>query len=481
MNYKVVANILGKIMIIEGMLMILPLLVAVYYGEKNTYLSFIVPIALLILIGGILQVISPKRRMLLAKEGFVICGIGWIIMSLFGSLPFIISGVIPNFVDAFFETVSGFTTTGATIMTKIEGAPLGILFWRSFTHWIGGMGVLTFLMAIVPQGDGQSMNLMRAEVPGIKADKIVSKMSNMVRILYGMYFVLTVAEIILLFISGLGLYDAVVTAFSTAGTGGFSVNDASIAGYNNVMVEYVCALFMILFGVNFNLYFLLITRRFLSFFKNEELRTYILIIFASTGFIMLNIHSMYGSLEELFRNSLFTVSSIMSTTGFVTADFEKWPTFSKMILLFLTMCGACTGSTGGGMKLARLMLYVKNLFRDMRHMIRPRRVLYVKFSKKPLEEETLKGLNTYLIAYVFILVFSTLLLSINGKDLVTTFTAALTCFNNVGPGMAEVGATGNYAGFSMFSKLVLCFNMLAGRLEIFPILMLLAPATWKKR
>lgn len=481
MNYRAVASVLGKILFIEGALMTLPLVVALLYGETNTYMAFTIPILSLMGIGFLLGFKTPRNNMLRAKEGLVICGLAWILMSAAGCLPFVISGMIPNYLDAFFETVSGFTTTGSTIMTKIEGNPYGLLFWRSFTHWIGGMGVLTFLMAIVPQGEGQSMHLMRAEVPGPKAGKLVSKMTDAFRILYIMYFVLTVSEIVFLMFSGVGFYHSVVTAFSTAGTGGFSVKDASIAGYHSVYIEYVVSVFMLLFGVNFNLYFFLVLKKFKTVLKDEELHVYLGIVAASVLLIMMNLIWMSGlSTEKAFRDSLFTVTAIVSTTGFITADFEQWPIFCQFILLMLMFVGGMAGSTGGGMKVTRVMLYVKEMIRDLRQMLRPRQVIGVRLNKKKVDSGVLKGINTYLVIYLFIIMVSALLVSIEGQSLVTTFTSVFTCLNNVGPGFDAVSATSNFAHFTPFTKAVLCFDMLAGRLELFPIIMLLIPSTWKK-
>lgn len=481
MNYKLVVNVLGKIMFLEGALMILPLIVAIIYGETETYMSFIIPIVILLAVGALFGIKKPKNRMLLAKEGFVICGLAWILMSLAGCVPFVISGMIPNYLDAFFETVSGFTTTGSTIMSSIEGNPYGLLFWRSFTHWIGGMGVLTFLMAVVPQGDGQSMHLMRAEVPGPKAGKIVSKMTDTVRILYFLYFILTALEIVFLMFSGIGFYHSVVTAFANAGTGGFSVKDASIAGYHNPYVEYVVATFMLLFGVNFNLYFFMVLRKFKAVLKDEELRVYLGIIIASVALLVINIITTTNTVfEKAFRDSFFTVTSIMSSTGFITADFEQWSVFAKFILLGLMFIGAMAGSTGGGIKVSRVMLYFKELIRDIKQMISPRQVMTVRINKKSVDNSILKGVNTYLVIYVFIIFASVFLVSIEGQSLVTTFTSVVTCFNNIGPGFEAVGATQNFAHLSPLSKIVLSFDMLAGRLEIFPMMILMIPSTWKK-
>jgi trk system potassium uptake protein TrkH len=445
-------------------------------------MAFTIPMLVLLGVGFLLGFKTPRNNMVRAKEGLVICGLAWIIMSLAGCVPFVISGMIPNFLDAYFETVSGFTTTGSTIMSKIEGNPYGLLFWRSFTHWIGGMGVLTFLMAVVPQGDGQSMHLMRAEVPGPKAGKLVSKMTDTIRILYILYIVLTVLEIIFLMFSGIGFYHSVVTAVATAGTGGFSVKDASIAGYNSPYVEYVVASFMMLFGVNFNLYFFLVLRKFKTVLKDEELRVYLGIVLASTVVIALNLLSVGGtSTEKVFRDSFFTVTAIISTTGFITADFEQWPIFSKGIILFLMFTGGMAGSTAGGIKMTRVIIYFKEILRDLKQMVCPRQVISVRLNKKGVEGSVLKGVNTYFMLYFFIFIISVMLVSIEGQSLVTTFTSVFTCINNIGPGMDKVGATCNFSHLSVLSKIVLSFDMLAGRLELYPIILLFIPSVWKRK
>lgn len=482
MNYRAVINILGKIMFIEGLLMILPLIVALIYGEYDTIISFVVPIIILLVVGIVFGVKSPKNKMLLAKEGFMICSLAWILMSAVGCLPFFISGMIPNYLDAFFETVSGFTTTGYSILPKVEGNPYGLLFWRSFTNWIGGMGVITFLMAIVPQGNGQSMHLMRAEVPGPKAGKIVSKITDTVRILYILYFLLTAVEIIMLMFSGIGFYHSVVTAFATAGTGGFSVKDTSIAGYHNPYVEYVVATFMLLFGVNFNLYFFFILRKFKTVFQDTELRVYIGIVVTSVVLICVDlIATSKVAFETAFRDAYFAVTSIVSTSGFITMDFNQWSAFSKVILITLMFVGGMAGSTAGGIKITRVILYFKEMMMDINQMIRPRQVMSVRLNKKNVDSNTLKGINTYLICYMFILFGSSLLVGLDGKSLITTLTSVVICFNNIGLGIDGATYTSNFVHMSVLSKIVLCFDMLAGRLEIFPMMILLIPSTWKRR
>lgn len=490
MNYRSVIYVLGKILIVLGTLMVLPLLVGVYYSMQGAaeapYHSFLIPIAVSLGSGFLLSIKKPKKVSIFAKEGFVICGVGWIVASLIGALPFVISGAIPNFVDAFFETASGLTTTGASILSEIASLPKSILFWRSFTHWIGGMGLLSFMIAIVPKSKGNSMHVMKAEVPGLSASKIVSKISESARILYSIYFALTVLMIFVQFVGGrivgdnIAFYDCVVNALSTAGTGGFSVLNNSILGYNSTFLEITISVFMFLFGVNFNLYFLILKGKIKSVFMDEEFKTYVFVNIACVALITINISNLYSNIGYALKDSLFTVNAVMSTTGFGTADFNTWPTFSKIILMLIMFVGGCAGSTGGGMKVARIMLYFKQLVKELRQMLYPHEVVLVKMNKRAVDANVVKGINSYFIVYVITLAASTLLVSINGFDTETTFTAVISCFNNIGPGLGAVGPTGNYADFSVLSKLVLVFDMLAGRLELFPMLLLLSPKTWKR-
>lgn len=490
MNYKAVLYILGKIFIILGALMLLPLSIAIYYTlngfPEASYISFIIPIAVLIVLGIALTLKKPKNFNIYAKEGFVICGIGWIIMSLLGALPFVISGSIPNYIDAFFETVSGFTTTGATVLTEIQSLPKSILFWRSFTHWIGGMGILSFMIAVVPKARGNSMFIMKAEVPGPSASKVVSKIADSARILYIIYFVMTIAEIAILYfgskITGdnIRFFDCVVNALATAGTGGFSVLNQSILGYNSPFTEWVLIIFMFLFGVNFNLYFFALTKRIRDVFRDEELRGYLIINLTAVILITLNISSMYTDLSTAIRDSFFSVNSVMSTTGFCTADFNNWPTFSKVILVILMCIGGCAGSTGGGLKVVRFELFVKEMLCDLKQALRPHSVIKVRMNKKTVDNKIMKNLSSYFNIYMITLVVSVFLISLDNFDSTTSFTAVISCINNIGPGLELVGPTGNFAEFSVLSKIVLIFDMLAGRLELFPILLLFSPNTWKK-
>ena len=490
MNYRSVFYVLGKIMNILALLMLLPLFVSFYYNmqgfKEAKYISFIIPIALLFLLGMILKCFKPSSVKIYAREGLVICGVGWILVSLFGSLPFIISGIIPNFVNAFFETTSGFTTTGATILNKIESIPKSILFWRSFTHWIGGMGILCFLIAVVPKSNSNSMYVMKAEVPGPTAGKVTPKISESARSLYIIYSVMTVIEIIVLFfgsrITGdnLRLFDGVVTSFATAGTGGFSVLNSSILGYNSKFVEWVCIIFMFLFGVNFNLYYFLLTKRYKEAFMDEEFRTYVIINVTFVALITLNIMGTYPHISDAIRDSFFAVNTCMSTTGFGTADFDLWPTFSKIILLLAMCIGCSAGSTGGGIKVSRVVLYTKQIFRDLRLSTRPNTIIKVRMNKRVVDDKVIRGVNVYLVIYVSITVISTLLLSIEGYSITTCFSGVVACFNNIGPGLELLGPTKNFDFLSMGSKIVLIIDMLAGRLELFPIIVLFSPNTWRK-
>ena len=481
MNYRVVLNIIGKCMLIVACLMLAPVLVGLIY-EENVFSSFFIPIAILLAIGFPLSKIKAKEGNIYTKEGLVSVALVWIIMSLFGALPFIIDGVIPNYIDALFETVSGFTTTGATILTDVEILNKSLAFWRIFTHYIGGMGVIVFILAILPNDKG-AMHIFRAESPGPIASKLVSKMSHTARILYLIYLSLTVLEIILLSFSGIGLYDAVVCSLSTAGTGGFSIYNDSIAHYGNVYVEMVVAVFMMLFGINFNVYYLILIGSVSKALLSEELRAYIIIVVVSTLLIAVNILSLCDNFGQAVRYSFFQVNSVSSTTGFMTKDFDAWPSFSKVIIAFLIMTGACGGSTGGGLKVSRLSILVKSTFSDIKRAFNSRAVVTTKFEGKPLTKDNENSIKAYFIIWGTILVLSTLLLSIDSfasSDLLTNFSASLTCLGNVGPGFNLVGPTMNFAGYSFFSKILLSLVMLIGRLEIFPILILFSVRTWKK-
>ncbi len=464
---------------VEALLMLLPMIVSMIYKDNIEY-AFLIVIGLLLATGLIMSAPKIENRKIYAREGFIIVSLSWVLMSVFGALPFVISGAIPSFADAFFETVSGFTTTGATILNEIESLPKGILFWRSFTHWIGGMGVIVFVLAVLPRKDMQSMHILRAEVPGPTVGKLVSKTMVTARILYIIYTVLTVAEIVALLCCDMPLFDSIVNAFSTAGTGGFSVKNTSIAAYNNLGAEIIITVFMALFGVNFNLFYLLLMKQFKRVFKSEELWTYIIVIVVAIAIITVNIIPVVNSVGTALRQAGFQVVSIITTTGFITADFETWPMLSQVILIGLMLLGACAGSTGGGLKVGRAMILVKTAFRDMRRAINPNRVKAIKLDGAVLEKETVNTTSTYFVIYMFIIFISTLLVALDNFDFTSTLTAVITCINNVGPGLNSAGPIESFSAFSNFSKLLLSADMLIGRLEIFPIIILFMPATWRK-
>ncbi|BAK97866.1 Trk system potassium uptake protein TrkH [Oscillibacter valericigenes Sjm18-20] len=472
-----IAYILGKILLVEAALLTLPMVVAMFYRESAE--PFLIPMLTLILCGILLSHISPKSRALYARDGLAIVALAWIAMSLFGAMPFYISHSMPTFVDCFFETVSGFTTTGASILTEIEHLGRGVLFWRSFTHWVGGMGVLVFVMAIFPASDGHGMHLLRAEVPGPAVGKLVSRLGDTAKILYGIYLVMTVAEIVLLLLGGMPLFDACVHAFGTAGTGGFSCRNLSVGAYNSPYFDLVIGVFMLLFGVNFNLYYFLLIGKVREVLRSEELRTYFLIVAAATVTIAWNISHLFESFSTALRYAFFQVSSIITTTGYATADFNLWPPYSRVVLVFLMFAGACAGSTGGGIKIARLVILGKTAVSDMRQMLHPNAVATVRIEGRPVSSKILRSTHVFLVVYLLIMSISTLLLSLDGFDLVTTFTAVVSCINNIGPGLGQVGPMGNFAAFSPASKILLAFDMLAGRLELFPML-LLAPSLWRR-
>ena len=480
MNYRMICFILGRILLMEAALLALPMAVGLWYGESA--LPFLIPMGLLALFGALFGLRRPQRAALYARDGLAVVALAWIAVSLFGALPFYISGSMETYVDCFFETVSGFTTTGASILREVESLDRGILFWRSFTHWVGGMGVLVFVMAIVPMsGDGHGMHLLRAEVPGPSVGKLVSRMSDSAKILYGIYLVITVVEILLLLAGGMPLFDACIHSFGSAGTGGFSSRNLSVGAYNNAYYDVVIGIFMLLFGINFNLYYFLLTRKFREALGSEELRTYLIIVAVAVGTITINIMHLYESVGTSLRHAFFQVSSIITTTGFATVDFNTWPTFSKAILVTLMFIGACAGSTGGGIKVARLVILVRAAMGEMRRMLHPNAVSTIRFEGKTLPERNVRGVHLFLTMYLLVFTLSCLLLSLEHFDLITTFTAVASCLNNIGPGLELVGPMGNFADFSPWSKLLLSFDMLAGRLEIFPMLLLFAPSIWRRK
>jgi trk system potassium uptake protein TrkH len=470
---------IGLILMIEAAFLCLPLLVSFLYGE-SCWRPFAVTILIALLCGAGLHYGSrPEVKTVYAKEGFVIVALSWIFLSLVGALPFTLSGEIPSYLDAVFETISGFTTTGSSIVTDVESMSHGILFWRSFTHWLGGMGVLVFMLAILPQSGGQAIHLLRAESPGPTVTKMVPKLRQSAAILYGIYMVMTVAEILLLLLGGMPLFDSLCHAFGTAGTGGLSIKSSSIAAYDSYYLQGVISVFMLLFGVNFSVYFFIMRKKWGLVAHNSELRVYLAIIAASTLAITLNIRSMYPSAFNAFHHAFFTVNSIITTTGYSTENFDLWPEFSRLLLVMLMMVGACAGSTGGGIKVTRFIISAKAIASDLRRLIHPRSVKVIAVDGKRVENDTVRAVNTFLHIYFFITVASILLVSLDDLDATTTVTAVIANLNNIGPGLSLVGPAGSYAMFSPLSKIVLCLDMLFGRLEIFPMLYVLMPSTWR--
>ena len=480
MDYKMASFSIGRILLVEAALLIFPAIGAIFYGD-DTLLAFALTIAALSVTGLLAVRKKPKNQTIYAKDGYVIVALSWILMSLFGALPFFISGHIPHFIDAFFETVSGFTTTGSTILRSVEALPKSLLFWRSFTHWIGGMGILVFVIAIMPKTESSSMHVMRAEVPGSTVGKLVSKLRASARILYGIYCVMTAIEIIMLFAGGMPLFDSIVNSFATAGTGGFGILNNSIEGYNSLYAEMVIAVFMLLFGVNFNLYYLMIIKHGKQALKSEELRWYIGVVAASVLIIATSLISTKHSVGDSFRHAFFQVSSIITTTGFSSTNFDTWPMIAKTVLVILMIIGACAGSTGGGIKVSRLVILVKSGLRDIKKALNPRSIETVKMDKRTVEEPIVKSVSVFFATYMLILAGSMLLVSLDGRDFTTTSTAVIACVGNIGPGLGAVGPAGNFADFSVLSKIVLSFDMLAGRLELIPMLMLFSPYAWSRK
>ncbi len=479
MNYRIVCNILGKVLLAEALLLLLPMGTALLYHESA--LPFLYTILPLLALGGGLNLIKPQSGDFFAREGFVTVGLSWISMSAFGALPFVFSGEIPHYVDALFETISGFTTTGASILENVELMGRGCMFWRLFTHWVGGMGVLVFIAAILPISGDHYIHIMRAEVPGPEVSKLVPRARKTARILYMIYFMLTAMETILLLFGGMNFYDALLHAFATAGTGGFSTRAASIGAYNSTYIEMVVATFMMLFGCNFNLYYLILMGQGLAVFKSEELRVYLGIIAVSVLVIAGNITSKVGGFAQGLRYAYFQVATIISTTGFSTADFNLWPELSRWILVLLMFVGGCAGSTGGGLKVSRIIILFKSYLHELKQLILPTRVKRIWFEGKAISDQTVHSVLVFFQVYLFITFLSVLVLTLDGRDLITNFTASLACISNIGPGLGAVGPNGNYAFFSDLSKLVLSLEMLLGRLEVFPVLFLFAPSVWKRK
>lgn len=484
MNYKKINRFLSGILILEAVFMIPAMLICIYYKETKVALSFLATIGISIVLAGILYLFSRNpSNGFHQREGLVCASACWILISLVGCLPFFISRQIPSFIDALFEIVSGFTTTGASILSDVESLSRGLLYWRSFSHWLGGMGVLVLLMVFVPKSDhnsGSTMHLLRAESPGPNVGKLVPRMKKTALVLYGIYMAMTILNFLFLFIGGMPLFDSVCTTFGTAGTGGFGIKSDSMASYSPYL-QNVTTIFMLLFGINFSCYYLILTKHLLSVWRDEELRAYLSVFVVSTALITLNIYHIYSSVTTGLRHAAFQVSTVMTTTGFATTDFDKWPVFSKQLLLCLMFVGASAGSTAGGLKFQRLLLLLKNLRRHIHHTLYPNKVQVVRMNGQKVSEKILDGTDLYLIAYSLILIFSFMLISIDNFSITTNFSAVVACFNNVGPGLDAVGPTCNFGGFSIFSKLVLIFDMLAGRLEILPLLGTLSISTWKRR
>ena len=477
MNYSIIIYIIGMILKIEAAFMLLPAVTALIYQE-TCGVAFLITIVLCLAIGFPLTRKKPTRKAFYTKEGFVTVALSWIVLSIMGAIPFVISRSIPNPVDALFETVSGFTTTGASILSNVEALPHCMLMWRSFTHWIGGMGVLVFLLAIVPLSGGSNINLMRAESPGPSVGKLVPKMKYTARILYIIYFSLTLIQFILLLIGRMPVFDAVCTAFGTAGTGGFGIKNDSIAGYSPY-IQWVTTIFMLLFGVNFNAYYFILFGNAKKAFKMEEVRWYFIIVIVSSAIITIELCKAATPFANAVRDSAFQVASIITTTGFSTADFNLWSGTSKTILVMLMFIGACAGSTGGGMKVSRFVILFKTVFKELDSYIHPKRIQKLALDGKPIDHDVVRSINVYFITFAVIFVSSLFLISFEGNDLVTNFTAVAATINNIGPGLEFAGPTQNFGHFSAFSKYVLMFDMLAGRLELFPLLILFHPAVWK--
>ena len=484
MNVKSISRTVGLILLITGIFQLFPLLIAVIDHEPRNILAYIESLCLILLVGSALLLFSRGgNRMFSAQEGFAATGLSWIFMSAFGALPFFLSGQIPSYVDAFFEMVSGFTTTGASILTDVEALSRCNLFWRSFSHWLGGMGVLVFLLAVVPgarKNGGTGIYLMRAESPGPSVDKLTPHLRQTAMILYGIYILLTALCIGCLLLGGMPVFDSFCIAFGTAGTGGFAIKNSSMGGYS-YFLQTVVTVFMFLFGVNFSLYYMLLLRKFKAVFKNEELRLYFGIAAGSIVLIAINIGHMYNTVYESVHHAAFQVVSIMTTTGYGTVDFEQWPAFSKAILLSLMFIGASAGSTGGGLKVSRVLLLMKSIRRTIRKALHPRRVQPVYMDGRAVSEEVCDNVNAYLAIYCVILVLSFAIISVDGFSIGTNFSAVASCFNNIGPGFELVGATQNFSIYSDLSKIILSLDMLLGRLEIFPLLLLLSPDTWSRR
>ena len=478
MNRRMICRVLGLVLLIEAVMMLVPALVALLYGENLT--PWGISIAATAGVGGLMLAAVPQKSVLYAREGFVSVALSWLLMSAFGALPLRLSGEVTHYADAMFEIVSGFTTTGASILLDVEGMSRGLLFWRSMTHWIGGLGVLVFILAVLPLANNNAMHIMRAEVPGPTVGKIVPRARDTARILYLIYFALTVIETIFLLAGGMPLYDALIHAFGTAGTGGFSNRALSLGAYNSPYIEWVIGIFLVLFSINFNLYYFILCGGVRDALRDQELHLFGALVLLTTGIITIDILPLFDGFSSAVRHAFFQVMSITSTAGFATADFNLWPEVSRWVLVLLMFCGACAGSTGGGIKIGRVMLMGKAAHCEIRRMSRPRTVNRVMVNGKAVDDETLRGSLIFFFLYILMLIVGTLLVSFDGFDTTTNFTAVLSCLSNVGPGLGLVGPMGNFAMDSVFSTIVLTAAMLIGRLEIFPILILFSPSLWKR-
>ena len=479
MNYSIVLYILGCVLKFESAFLVLPALVGLIYREHAS-VSYLAVAVLCLILGVLLTHKKPRSTNLYTREGFVAVALSWIIMSIFGAIPFVLTGDIPFYVDALFETISGFTTTGSSILTDVESLSKASLFWRSFSHWIGGMGVFVFIMAILPMMGGSTMNLMKAESPGPSVSKLVPHVKDTAKILYGIYIAITICEATILRALGMPLFDSLTTTFGTVGTGGFGIRNDSIAGYSPA-IQITITVFMILSGINYTAYFYILTGKIKELFKIEEVRWYLAIIFGSVAVITWNIRSLYPTFSETLRHAFFQVGSIITTTGYATTDFDLWPALSKTLLVTLMFIGACAGSTSGGMKVSRILILLKTIRKELSLIIHPRQVKKIRMDGHPVDHETLRSANVFLVVYFVLLLTSMLLISVDEFDFTTNFTSVVTMLNNIGPGLNLVGPTQNFSIFSPFSKFVLMFDMLAGRLELFPMMILLMPSTWKRK
>ncbi len=479
MNYRMIAYSIGRILTAAAATMLAPMALSFFYGE-GLYMAYLIPIIISLLTGAVFSLKQPENNSIFARDGMAIVALGWILLSAVGALPFYISGEIPSYIDCFFESVSGFTTTGSTILRNVEGMSKSLLFWRSFTHWLGGMGVLAFSMAIFSSKDMRATYMIRAEMPGPTVGKLVSKWQFSVRILYGIYIALTVLETIFLCAGGMPLFDSIVHTFGTAGTGGFGIKNSSIAYYNSAYIDYVIGIFMMLFGINFNVYYLILIKKLSKIGENDELKWYLGIMIGAAVIIAVNITPLYRSFGESFRYSFFQVSSVMTTTGYTTADFVHWPMLSQIILLLLMIIGACAGSTGGGIKVVRALVIIKAALHSLKRNTSPRSVFSVKTDGQSVNSDALRSILLYFVVYMIFIGLSILVISLDNKDFATTVTSVIATVNNIGPGLGAVGPSGNFSDFSILSKLMLSLNMLVGRLEMYPILVLFLPYMWKK-